>query len=95
MTAYALYVGIFLNSVFYFITTLYTIIVCTPRYGDNGMLPAQCSSEVLLQVGEAVAGVNMVLDLYTLGVSIPTVVLLQMSVRRKVGVILILCTGLM
>ncbi|MCJ1380211.1 hypothetical protein MMC17_003314 [Xylographa soralifera] len=90
-----IFFGIGLNLLYTVILTLYLGIVCSPRPGGGGQFPAQCSGEIRLQVGDASAAMNLFLDLYVLAIAVPTIATLQMSTRRKIGVILVLGTGLL
>ena len=90
-----IYTGIALNIVYTVILTLYLGIQCGPRPDGHGQFPASCGGPVRDEVGWASAALGIFLDLYVLAISIPTVANLQMSVKRKVGVILVLGTGLL
>jgi len=48
-----------------------------------------------MTLGVACASVNAVLDIYVLLVAIPSLWMLQMPTKRKIGVVLILLTGTM
>jgi hypothetical protein len=94
-TAYLIYFGLVLNILFYVILFIYTCVVCGPRPGDKGQLPAKCDGSLRMTLGVACASVNAVLDIYVLLVAIPSLWMLQMPTKRKIGVVLILLTGTM
>lgn len=93
--AYLVYLGLALNILYSIIITLYFGIVCAPRPGGGGTFPASCSPGIRLQVGISSAALNAFLDIYVLAISIPTIAALQMSTRRKIGVSLVLGTGML
>jgi hypothetical protein len=90
-TAYAIWFGIIANALAYIGLTIYLGVVCTPK---NGAFPATCPGPVLNHVGVGGAAVNALLDIYTLGVSVPTLWMLQMPLRRRISVVGVLCLGL-
>jgi hypothetical protein len=94
-TANAIYAGLALNAVSYIALTLATFILCTPRMGEAGQLPQKCSPKVRMNIGIASAAVNAVLDLYVLAIAIPSLWTLQLPMKRKLGVIVVLGTGLL
>lgn len=90
-----IYLGIGLNIVYTIILTLYLGIQCGPRPDGHGQFPASCGGPVRDEVGWASAALGIFLDLYVLAISIPTIANLQMSAKRKIGVIVVLATGLL
>jgi sorbitol-specific phosphotransferase system component IIC len=90
-TAFAIWFGIIANIIAYITLTVYLGVVCTPR---NGAFPATCPGPLQNHVGVAASVVNAFLDIYTLGVSVPTLWMLQMPLRRRVSVVGVLSLGL-
>lgn len=93
-TAYAILFGIIFNTVAYSAITIYTCAMCIPRVGSGGSLPAQCSGPLMMSLGTAGAAINATLDLYVLAVSIPSLWILQMPMRKKYKVVGVLTMGL-
>ncbi|KAG9230917.1 hypothetical protein BJ875DRAFT_137795 [Amylocarpus encephaloides] len=93
--AYLIYIGAAINGLFYCILTIYTGVVCAPRQSTGGFYPAKCTPAVRLQTGQASAAVNAFLDLYILAISLPTLWALQLPKGKKLGVIAVLCTGIL
>ncbi|OCL14895.1 hypothetical protein AOQ84DRAFT_423185 [Glonium stellatum] len=91
--AYCIYFGLILNCLFYVTLFIYTVVMCAPRPDANGQLPLKCDGHLRMTLGVACASINAVLDIYVLCVAIPAIWSLQMPMKRKIGVVLILCTG--
>ena len=80
MTRYLIYVGIGTCS------TLYTTLFFFDIFAD---------SSFLIFASKATGAVNLVSDIYTLCIPIAAVSKLQMSMRQKIGIILIFMTGIL
>ncbi|KAF2267212.1 hypothetical protein CC78DRAFT_577411, partial [Lojkania enalia] len=93
-TAYATYCGLFLNTAFYTALTIATFVICTPRSGEAGQLPAKCDPRARMNLGIASSAINAALDIYVLAVAIPSLWTLQIATKKKIGVILVLGTGM-
>ncbi|KAF2687354.1 hypothetical protein K458DRAFT_429292 [Lentithecium fluviatile CBS 122367] len=90
----AIYFGLGVNILFHTIAIIYTLAVCTPQRGSGGLLPQNCSIKVRMRIGIATAVVNAVLDLYLLVIALPTLWQLKLPLRKKLGVVTVLATGI-
>lgn len=93
--AYAIYGGLVLNVLAYTAMTIATFILCTPRRGEGGQLPAKCTPKVRMDIGIGSAAINAGLDVYVLAIAIPSLWSLHLPLKRKIGAVLVLATGLM
>ncbi|KAI1421990.1 hypothetical protein F5Y12DRAFT_765109 [Xylaria sp. FL1777] len=93
-TAYAIWAGLTLNILAYTILIIYTGVVCGPRPSEGGQLPAACTARNRKNQGIASASLNASLDLYVLAIAIPPISALKMARKKKIGIISVLCVGL-
>ena len=83
---------IILNTLFYTSFFFVPIFQCTPRKKIwNEQTPGRCMNVIGLYYVSAIF--NTISDIAMLGVPIYLVWSLQMSIRRKVGISFIFCTG--
>jgi hypothetical protein len=93
-TAYAVWAGLALNIIAYSTLIIYIGVVCGPRPSDGGMLPAACTADARKKQGIASASLNAALDLYVLAIAVPPILALKMARKRKIGIVSVLCIGL-
>lgn len=89
------YTGATVSTIFYVTVGVFWTTSITPRKGQTFASVAVSAAEfksLLLSVPSAAAGLGI--DLYLLVLAITAVMQLQLSTRRKIGVILIFLTGL-
>lgn len=87
------WLGIVLNTIFYFSLLTVNLSVCAPR-APSKVSPAMCTRKFRGRIGEANASINAILDIYVLVISLPTLWKLRMNRSRKVGVMVVLGIGL-
>ena len=91
-----IYLGITWNTVITLTTIIVTAALCVPKPGESFssiVVARRCSHDNTWSVVQGV--LFMLLDFYILGLPLPIVRKLQMSQKRKTGVIAIFMTGLM
>lgn len=93
-TSYCILFGIFANVTTYFIITIYMCVGCIPRIGSHGVRPAKCDGDFQSRIGTGTAAVNAVLDFYILAISLPSLWVLQMPIKKKLSVVGVLAVGL-
>jgi len=74
------------------------IVLCTPRLRSGESLLTAFSSKKCINYYKRtyeIAAVNILSDLYLLGIPVSTVWGLQMQVRKKIGVIAVFTVGLL
>ncbi|KAF2122856.1 hypothetical protein BDV96DRAFT_639414 [Lophiotrema nucula] len=89
--------GIAVNTIFYFITFVLTVVWCAPPAGGNPMLSAakpSCQTDVH-RMTVVQSGFNIGSDLYLVIIPIPLVAGLKMSWGRKVRVSFVFGLGLL
>lgn len=92
-SAIAIWIGLAINIVAYCTLIIYTGVTCAPRSSDHGQLPGGCTAKLRQNQGIATASVNAALDLYVLAVAVPSILHLQMTMKRKLGIIAVLSMG--
>jgi hypothetical protein len=93
-TGYLVFFGIAINVMFHTIYIIWVCAVCTPRAGSNGRLPGSCSNQVRFNFGMSSATMNAFLDLYILGIALPSLWRSKMPLRRRLGAIAVLGAGI-
>ncbi|KAH8161846.1 hypothetical protein CIB48_g6407 [Xylaria polymorpha] len=93
-TAYAAWAGVVINIIAYSTLIIYIGVMCGPRPGDGGRLPAACTPKNRKDSGIASAVINASLDLYVLAIAVPPILGLKMARKKKIGIITVLCIGL-
>lgn len=94
ITRIAIYAGIGFIAAYYTLALIATTVLCTPRPEDNGRLHKDCSTKGVINA-TVTSSINIATDIYILAIPIPMVRKLQMSRKRKFGVVLVLLTGLL
>ena len=70
------------------VLALFYSILCAPNAA--GTSSRLCPGSVKLDIDDAQVAVNLFLGLYTLNIAVPTIWTLQMSRKRRIGVVLVL-----
>ena len=91
---YSAYAGAIFTALFYTAIVVWTIAVTSPAPGQSWQSAASKGAKTLPDT-VWIASVGLVLDIYILLLPIAGVSQLQMSRKRKVGVITVFSTGLM
>ena len=94
-TRYLLLLGICWALVISVITLVLAGAMCAPRHGesfDNLALSSRCSHQTTWAIIHSV--LILILDFYILYVPIPRIWRLQLSIKRKIGVLSIFMTGI-
>lgn len=86
VTAYFIFAGLGVVTLFYSIVVLYVGIHCGPQ---------RCTVDEQINISKATASVNMVLDIYIFVLAVVNVWTVQMSTRDKLGVLAVFTTGLL
>jgi uncharacterized membrane protein YcgQ (UPF0703/DUF1980 family) len=89
LTAYFVYAGIVVATLFYVIQVLYVGIHCGPQNATPCSVPTQ------VNLARACACINLILDVYILVIAIANVWTLQLTTKRKMGLVLVFLTGLL
>ena len=95
LTRYLLFVGIGWALTIAVITLVLAGAMCAPRHGesfDNLALSSRCSHQTTWAVVQSV--LILILDFYILYIPIPRIWRLQLSLKRKIGVLSIFMTGI-
>ena len=95
LTRYLLFVGVGWALTIAVITLVLAGAMCAPRHGesfDNLTLSSRCSHQTTWAVVHSV--LILVLDFYILYIPIPRIWRLQLSLKRKIGVLSIFMTGI-
>lgn len=89
---YAIVFGISFSFLFYFGAMTATAILCAPKVG-HPWVEAKCT-QVVAAVGLSIGIVNLALDIFLLILPIPVILSLQLSVKKKIGILAIFMVGL-
>lgn len=95
-TRIVIYCGIALTSIFYTFSTLFPIIVCSPRKGETrfvSQFSSRCAQENTL--GYIMTAFNVISDHYILVIPMPIVWKLQLPTRKKVEVSAVFLIGIL
>ena len=95
-TRIAIYFGITINGLYYLASSITSLILCIPRPGEtwtSTRYTMRCARGTVM--GEIQGIFGPVSDLYIFILPLPVLFKLQMSFKKKVGVIAIFLTGMM
>lgn len=95
-TKLAIYLGIVVNFFFYVATTIYLGITCVRRSGTTWaatIRSAQCQSTISMNYAQG--GFSIASDLYIFILPFPTILKLQLPLRKKLGICAIFVAGTM
>ena len=93
---YAIYIGMIANVIFYGTITVVFGVLCIPRPGFGWLQTVQtarCRRSIDMDYPTGIFGV--ISDFYILIVPIPIVVKLNLSVKKKIGIVAIFMTGIL
>lgn len=85
-----------MNGAFYLSAMIWILVACTPHRGSSyleSFASPRCRRMTEMSLIVGVFGVAS--DLYLLIIPIPAVLLLQLPIRQKVGVLTVFLTGLL
>ncbi|KAL8822520.1 MAG: hypothetical protein Q9191_006744, partial [Dirinaria sp. TL-2023a] len=95
---YSAYTGVILTGCFYFATMVAIIVLCEPTRGKSQLAYAsaqaspKCSQSYMVVLAQGI--VNVISDLYLIALPMPALWSLQMPLRRKLGLVAVISTGL-
>lgn len=90
------YTGAVITVLFYTATTIVQFVYFTPTRGQTWVSKFAAEDSLKsIQVGVPIAAIGLVLDVYILVLPIFGVMQLQLSNKRRLGIIVIFLTGLM
>lgn len=95
---YSAYTGVILTGCFYFATMVAIIVLCEPTNGMSQLAYAsaqaspKCSQSYMVVLAQGI--INVISDLYLIALPVPALWSLQMPLRRKLGVVAVISTGL-
>ena len=91
---YCSYAGLAVTSTFYLAVVIFTLVLTAPTPGQSWQQASQRPGhEAILKATVGIACVGLVLDVYILVLPIAGVRQLQLSRKRKIGVIMVFLTG--
>ncbi|CAI6341953.1 unnamed protein product [Periconia digitata] len=92
---YLIQFGIISTSIAYAVIVVVLSVGCIPRVGSGGQLPSTCYEEKFhFRTGAAGGFINVITDIYILAISIPSLWILRMPLKRKISVMGVLAVGL-
>ena len=95
-TKIAIYLGITINGLFYLTSSTAILILCIPRRGEAfGLWTYEMRCSRARSIGDVQGIFGLVSDLYTFILPLPVLCKLQISFKKKVGIIAIFLTGMM
>ncbi|KAL1604785.1 hypothetical protein SLS60_004325 [Paraconiothyrium brasiliense] len=89
ITAYFVYFGMAVVVLFYSILVIYTGVKCGPKNGVS------CSVPLQVNLAKASTTVNLILDVYIMIISVWNIMSLQLTRRRKFGIVAVFLTGIL
>ena len=95
-TRIAIYLGIIIIALFYFSSIVALSVLCIPKRSESWTsltYGTRCKRAVAMGNGHGVFG--LISDVYIFILPLPVLLGLQMSLKRKLGVAAIFCTGLL
>ena len=91
----SIYAGIFVITAVYMAFAITILVFITPKYGQTWVEAFQTPGQSkLISLSVPLASINLAIDCYIFVLPILAVSRLQLSTRRKVGVLLVFATGL-
>lgn len=90
---YAIIFGVTFSFLFYCTTMIISAVMCAPAVGHPWDLTVGVKCGDFLILGLLLAVVNLVLDLFLLILPIPVIVALQLSVKKKIGILAMFIVG--
>lgn len=87
ITSYLVYLGMAVVILFYSILVIYTGVKCGPKNGVTCSVPFQ------VNLARASTSVNLILDVYIMAIAIWNSWSLQLTRKRKFGIIAVFMTG--
>ena len=92
----AIYFGIALNGLFYLASGITLIILCIPRHREGWTSPiyaARCYHAEVMGLIQGIFG--LLSDIYIFILPLPVLFRLQMSLKKRLGIIAVFFTGVM
>lgn len=95
LVRYAIHFGITFSFIIYFSHMTFFGILCAPQIGHPWDLTvvAKCADGRVVEFALGIA--NLTLDIFLLVLPIPVILLLQLSLKKKIGVLAIFMVGLL
>ena len=95
-TRIAIYFGIVFTGLYYLASIIVLIVLCIPRRNESWTAnPYVARCERAEVMGDVQGIFGLVSDLFIFVLPLPVLFRLQMSLKKKVGITAIFCTGLM